>query len=86
MTKHIKEIQLHRKVLEEQNINQSLESLTSTISHDFRTPIATSLMFIEQLLELNLKPQAQRILLLIIAQLRLLLSLVNDILDIKLIK
>ena len=50
MTKHVNEISLQAKILEEKNINHTLESLTSTISHDFRTPVATSLMFLEQVL------------------------------------
>lgn len=46
MTKHVNEINLQSAILEEKNINETLESFTSTISHDFRTPVATCLMFL----------------------------------------
>ena len=50
MTNHVSQVRLESKILEEQNRNVSLQSYTSTISHEFRTPLATSLMFLESLL------------------------------------
>ena len=62
-----------------------MQSFTSTISHEFRTPLATSLMFIEQILEYTLEDSIRKVLVLINMQLNMLLCLVNDILDIKMI-
>ena len=50
MTQHMKRLQLESQILEERNRNQTLQSYTSTISHEFRTPLGTSLMFLEGLL------------------------------------
>ena len=49
MTKEVEQLQLESKLLEQTNRNESLQSYTSTISHEFRTPIGTSLMFLEQM-------------------------------------
>ena len=79
-------MRLESQILEEKNLNESLESYTSTISHEFRTPIGTSLMFLESLLLTNdLNKNSREIINLVIVKLNLLLSLVQDILDIKLI-
>ena len=43
---------LHCNVTETKNWNENLESYTSTISHEFRTPISTCLMFLDILLGL----------------------------------
>ena len=76
-------MKLESQILEEKNRNESLESYTSTISHEFRTPIGTSLMFLESLLCVGLNNQAEQIVRLIIQKLTLLLSLIQDILDMK---
>ena len=73
-------------MLNEMNRNESLQSFTATISHEFRTPLGTSLMFLEMLLRQQLPASATHIINLIISQLNLLLSQVNDVLDIKLIE
>ena len=85
MTLHVKQLRLQSKLLAEQNRNESLESYTSTISHEFRTPLGTSLMFLDGLLLQSLAPGVFTVISLIIAQLNLLLCLVNDVLDLKLI-
>ena len=87
MTKHVESLKLESQVLEERNRTESLESFTSTISHEYRTPLGTSLMFLESVLESDSLSEEQRGLLnLVVCQLNLLLCLVNDMLDIKLIK
>lgn len=86
MTQHVKQIRLESQIVEEKNRNQSLQSFTSTISHEFRTPLSTSLMFLEQILADVLNETARRMIMLIMSQLNLLLSLVNDVLDIKMIE
>ena len=80
-------MRLESQIQEEKNLNESLESYTSTISHEFRTPIGTSLMFLESLLLTgDLNRDSREIIRLVIVKLNLLLSLVQDILDIKLIE
>ena len=87
MTQQVQQIRLESQILEEQNRRESLESYTSTISHEFRTPIATSLMFLEILQkEKTLDPHALRTTRIVISKLNMLLCLVNDLLDIKLIE
>ena len=87
VTQHVRSLKLESKVLTEKNRNDSLESYTSTISHEFRTPLATSLMFLENLLNsYNLQPEVLKLINLIISQLTLLLCLVNDVMDMKLIE
>ena len=50
MTQYVEQLRLESKLLEEKNLNESLQSYTSTISHEFRTPISTVLMFLDMLL------------------------------------
>ena len=57
-----------------------------TISHEFRTPLSTSLMFLESLFVESLSQSGQKLVKLVTMQINLLLCLVNDILDIKLIE
>ena len=85
MTQHVNELRLEAKVLEAKNRNQSLESYTSTISHEFRTPLSTSLMFLESILNEVMSQNMKSMLHLIICQLNMLLCLVNDVVDIKMI-
>ena len=56
------------------------------ISHEFRTPLSTVLMFIESLLTENLSASGRELVIIIISQINLLLSLVNDILDLRLME
>ena len=70
-----------------QNRNESLESYTSTISHEFRTPLATSLMFLENLIKnFKLTPEVINLVTLITSQLNLLLVLVQNVMDMGLIE
>ena len=86
MTSHVKCIALESKVLEEKNIASSLESYTSMISHEFRTPLATSMMFLKNILRLVFDKHITEMLSLVMNQIYLLISLVDDIVDIKLIQ
>ena len=56
------------------------------VSHEFRTPIGTALMFIDLVIEIITQAEALRLLNIVKSSLNLLLSLVQDMLDIKLIK
>ena len=86
MTTHVEQFRLESQILEEKNLNATLESYTSTMSHEFRTPLGTSLTFLEDLMKKDLDPSTLSVLQLITSQLNMLLCLVNDILDLKLIE
>lgn len=58
MTHHVDAMKFQSKIIEERNRADTMESYTSTISHEFRTPLATSIMFLEQLLSIMLKDKA----------------------------
>ena len=62
MTTHVEQFRLESQILEEKNLNATLESYTSTMSHEFRTPLGTSLTFLEDLMTKNLDPHTLSIL------------------------
>ena len=51
MTAHMKQLELESEFLTKQNRVESLQSYTSTMSHEFRTPLSTCLMFLQGLLD-----------------------------------
>ena len=57
-----------------------------TLSHEFKAPLASILMLLENLLESIVKEKLREKILLVIAQINLLLCLVTDLLDIKMLK
>ena len=59
-----------------------------TLSHEFRAPLSSSLMILENVVERikDSQPEIKRLLELIITEINLLLCLVNDILDLKMIE
>ena len=56
------------------------------MSHEFRTPLSSSLMVLENMLQFNLEESCHKLVLLLISQINLLLCLVNDMLDLKMIE
>ena len=50
VTQHVNNLRLESQFLAEQNRNESLQSYTSTMSHEFRTPLATCLMFLDTIM------------------------------------
>ena len=56
------------------------------MSHEFRTPLGTALMFLDTVLSMIQGAQAIKFIQLTKSSLNLLLSLVNDIVDLKAIK
>ena len=56
------------------------------MSHEFRAPLGTSIMFIEMILTMQTNAAAIKMIELVKVSLNLLLSLVNDMVDLKLIK
>ena len=57
-----------------------------TLSHEFRTPLSSSLMVLENILQFEMQAACRRLVLLLISQVNLLLCLVNDMLDLKMIE
>ena len=56
------------------------------MSHEFRTPLSTALMFIEMVLGFLTDEYNRKLLLLAKNSMNLLLSLVNDVVDLKMLK
>ena len=56
-----------------------------TLSHEFRSPLNSCLMLLESLLMQVLEEALRKMILVLISQINLLLCLVNDILDMKMI-
>ncbi len=56
-----------------------------TLSHEFRTPLSSSLMLLESLLQNALEESTREIIRVVISQINLLLCLVSDILDLKML-
>ena len=84
MTKHVTQLRLESEILEQKNKNISLQTYTTTISHEFRTPLSATLMFLQNILEVKgLSPEVIKTVYMVISQMNLLLSLVNDVLDMK---
>ena len=63
-----------------------MENFTSTISHEFRTPIATCLSFIDMLLSIIADEMQKKYLTLMQYSLNMLLTLVRDLLDLNSLK
>ena len=47
MTTHVNQVKLESQLLQEKNMTESLENFTSTMQHEFKTPLATSLDFLK---------------------------------------
>ena len=73
-------------MIEEEQKNEMLSMSQMTMSHEFRTPLSSSLMILENLLQYPLAEEARRLILILISQINLLLCLVNDLLDLKMIE
>ena len=70
--------------IEKQNKSLSLSQMT--LSHEFQSPLNSTLMLLESILQ-GVVDQAMRCMILVlISQISLLLCLVNDILDMKMIE
>ena len=76
---------MEKRILEEKNKNESLESYTSVMSHEFKTPISTSILLVEMMKKNCSDSRNLRFLNLVHNSLSFLLCLVNDIVDMKLI-
>ena len=72
--------------LEERNLENHIESYTGMMSHEFSTPIQTSLMLIEVIQNQVGNESCLELLRAIKISLNMLLYLINDILDFKMVR
>jgi signal transduction histidine kinase len=70
----------------EEKKNSKLSLSQMTMSHEFRAPLSSMLMILQRLLLGMIDAESRKLILVIISQLNLLVCLVNDILDHKLIE
>ena len=83
----IESMKLQGEIIEQKAKNQSLKESHVAVSHEFRTPLTSSLMLLEGLVgQYEFDEKTLNFLWLIISQINLLLCLVNDSLDIQLIE
>ena len=75
--------ELSYELLMRKSEERNTKNFTATISHEFRTPLATALSFIEMLLRMIADSAQVKYLLLVKTSLNLLLTLVNDLLDLN---
>ena len=85
LTDSVKALQLKNELLALEKQNKSLNLSQMTLSHEFRSPLSSCLMLLENLLKIVQEEAWRKTLLVLIAQINLLLCLVNDILDMKMI-
>lgn len=86
LTSQIIATQLNSKLLMEEKKNSKLSLSQMTMSHEFRAPLSSMLMILQRLLLGMIDAESRKLILVIISQLNLLVCLVNDILDHKLIE
>ena len=82
----MKVMRLERKIIQQKSEAQNLESYTAMISHEFRTPLATALMFIDIILNQIADEFIIKYLDAIKSSMLMLLSLVSDMLDLRMIR
>ena len=76
---------LNNELLAIEKQNKTLDLSQMTLSHEFRSPLHSCLMILESLLSKVIEETMRNTVLVLIGQINLLLCLVNDILDMKLI-
>ena len=75
------------EVAEHKSRYEHIANSQTILQHEFRTPLSTSLMFLEGILNSStLTEEARKLLIIVVSEINLLLSLVNDMLDLKLIE
>ena len=72
-------------LLEKEKQNASLNMSQLTLSHEFRSPLSSTLMLLESLLAGVKDENHRQMIRMVIAQINLLICLVNDILDLKML-
>ena len=92
-TEQVKNDQLRAQVQEEKQRVSQLENLSSVISHEMRTPLSTSLQFIDIMESMMQKMKSNKLVIRILRftalikySLSMNLSFVSDLLDMRMIK
>ena len=85
LTSQIKSMELYSKLLSQKKKNEKSDLSRITLSHELRAPLTSTLMFLESLLSQIVDHAQRQIILIVISQINLLLCLVNDLLDSKMI-
>ena len=86
MTHHMDAMRFQSEIIEAKNQAETTESYVSTISHEFRTPVSTAIMFLETLMNITADAHSKKLLRIVTNQLSFLLSLVNNLLDVKMLE
>lgn len=79
-------LKLKDELIQKENQNYSLNLSQMTLSHEFRAPLSSTLMLLEALFQDINEEALRKIILMVISQINMLLCLVNDILDLKMIE
>ena len=83
VTHHLESLKLENQVKDYKQQHEKIVNSQLILSHEFRAPLSSSLMFLESLIhDTTLSQQARDILMIIIQITNLLISFVNDTLDI----
>jgi len=89
-TKKVRSTILQKQKQEQANIAQQTESFTSTVSHEMRTPLGSSVFFVKQIIallsDLDVDPRVMKFLKLVMCQLTFMQSFVEDLLDLRQVK
>lgn len=86
MTDQVKVMRLESKILKQKSKAENLNSYASMMSHEFRTPLETSLMYLEMVLELITDDKCHDMINIVKISLSLLKNLVLDMVDLRMIK
>ena len=86
VTHHIETMNQEKKIIEQENRQEYKKNDQIMISNEFRTPLSTILMLLDSFLSLtNTSGMAKETIGLVISQINLLLCLVNDQMDLRMI-
>ena len=91
VTKKIIDMILNMQKQEKKQQREQAENFTSTVGHEMRTPLASILYFIKLLMQmfpggLAAYPKHQKYFKLVVAQIQLIQTFVDDLLDIRQLK
>ena len=86
VTHHIASKKLTNEVQEHMTRHNNIANSHLVVSHEFRSPLTSSLMLLESLLLSDLVTAVRGVVLIVISQINLLISLVNDQFDLHLIE
>lgn len=86
LTSHVKTIKLTSKLLKQEKKNARQTLSPAKLSHDVNQPLMSQLMLLQSLMETMVTESQKSLIMIMIAQTNMLVCLINDILDCKLIE